>query len=90
MFTIDLTVRNTAIPLSVQIKSAEDAEAVYQQIVTSMRSANPEILELKSEGKIEKKVAVRSSEISGVQISQKEGTAAGGSRPPGFFALTAE
>ncbi|MFH7027634.1 MAG: hypothetical protein ACHBN1_20105 [Heteroscytonema crispum UTEX LB 1556] len=90
MFTIDLTLRNTAFPVSVQRKTAEDAEAIYQLILAAMRSGNPDIVELKCEGKTEKKVAVRSSEISGVQISQKDGTATGGGRPPGFFALTAE
>jgi hypothetical protein len=90
MFTIDLTLRNTAFPVSVQRKTAEDAEAIYQLILAAMRSGNPEIVELKCEGKTEKKIAVRSTEISGIQISQKDGTATGSGRPPGFFALTAE
>ncbi|MBR8840615.1 MAG: hypothetical protein DSM106950_43220 [Stigonema ocellatum SAG 48.90 = DSM 106950] len=90
MFTIDLTVRNTAFPVSVELKSAEDAEAVYQLILAAMRSGNPDIVELKSEGKTEKKVAVLATEISGVQISQRDGATPGGARPPGFFAVTAE
>lgn len=90
MFTIDLTVKNTAFPMSVERKSAEDADAVYQLILAAMRSGNPDIVELKSEGKTEKKVAVRASEISGVQVSQRDGTVGGSGRPPGFFALTAE
>jgi hypothetical protein len=90
MLTIDLSVKNTALPISVQIKSDEDAEAVYQEILTAMRSGKPEILELKSEGKVEKKVAIRTSEISGVQLSHKDGAATAGGRPPGFFALAAE
>ncbi len=76
--------------MSVERKSAEDADAVYQLILAAMRSGNPDIVELKSEGKTEKKVAVRASEISGVQVSQRDGTVGGGGRPPGFFALTAE
>ena len=87
MFTIDLTLKNTAFPLSVQRKSAEEAEAVYQQIMAAMRSGNPEILELTCDRQTEKKAAVRATEISGVQMSQKAGTAAAGGRPPGFFAL---
>ncbi|AHJ27473.1 hypothetical protein NSP_11310 [Nodularia spumigena CCY9414] len=71
MFTIDLSIKNTAFPVSVQRKTAEDAEAIYQLILAAMRSGNPDIVELKCEGKTEKKVAVRSSEISGVQIVQK-------------------
>ncbi|MBD2608115.1 hypothetical protein H6G81_27265 [Scytonema hofmannii FACHB-248] len=90
MFTIDLTLRNTPFPVSVQRKTSEDAEAVYQLILAAMRSGNPDIVELICEGKTEKKIAVRASEISGVQISQKDGVAAGGSRPPGFFALASE
>ncbi|OKH54227.1 hypothetical protein NIES2101_07605 [Calothrix sp. HK-06] len=90
MFTIDLTVKNTAFPLSIQRKSSEDAEAVYQLITTAMRSGTPDIIELKCEGKTEKKIAVRASEISGLQVTQKEGSAVGAGRPPGFFAVTAE
>ncbi|OUL27052.1 hypothetical protein [Nostoc sp. 106C] len=90
MFTIDLTVRNTAYPISVQRKTAEDAEAVYQLILAAMRSGNPDIVELKCEGKTEKKIAVRASEISGVQILQKDGVTTSSGRPPGFVALTTE
>ena len=83
MFTIDIIVKYTPVPLSVQRKSAEDAEAIYQQIVESIRSGNPQILELTCEKIPEKKIAVVISEVSGVQISQKSGSAATG-RPPGF------
>ncbi len=90
MFTIDLTVRNTAYPISVQRKTAEDAEAVYQLLLAAMRSGNPDIVELKCEGKTEKKIAIRASEISGVQILQKDGVTTSSGRPPGFAALTTE
>jgi hypothetical protein len=88
MYTIDLSIRNTAFPVSIERKSAEDAEAIYQLILTAMRSGNPDIVELKSEGKTEKKVAIRASEISGVQIAQRDGALATGGRPPGFLSLT--
>jgi hypothetical protein len=90
MFTIDLTLKNTAFPVSVQRKSTEDAEAVYQLILAAMRSGNPDIVELKCEGKTDKKIAVRASEISGVQILQKDGVTTSSGRPPGFVALTTE
>lgn len=90
MFTIDLSIKNTAFPISVQRKSAEDAEAVYQLILAAIRSGNPDIVELKCEGKTEKKIAVRASEISGVQITQKDGVSTGSGKPPGFFALAGE
>jgi hypothetical protein len=90
MFTIDLTVKNTPFPVSVQRKTAEDAEAVYQLVLAAMRAGNPDIVELKCEGKTDKKVAVRASEISGVQVTQKDSAATGSGRPPGFFALASE
>ncbi|NEQ73968.1 MAG: hypothetical protein F6K24_40440 [Okeania sp. SIO2D1] len=87
MFTIDIIVKYTPAPFSVQRKLAEDAEAVYQQVLESIRSGNPQVIELTCEKMPEKKIAVLASEISGVQISQKSGAAATG-RPPGFVALT--
>lgn len=86
MFNIDLTLKNTPFPLSVQRKVADEAEAVYQQLLQAMRSGSTEVLELTCESQTEKKVAVRASDISSIQMSQKSGAAAGG-RPPGFFAL---
>jgi hypothetical protein len=86
MFTIDLTLKNTPFPVSVQRKSAEEAEAVYKQILETMRSGTPDIVELTCDRQGEKKVAIRASEISGVQMSQKDSAAAG--KTPGFFSLT--
>ncbi|MCC3413978.1 MAG: hypothetical protein JGK24_28240 [Microcoleus sp. PH2017_29_MFU_D_A] len=87
MFSIDMIVKNTPVSLSVQRKSVEDAEAVYQQVLEAMRNSQPQILELTCEKNTEKKVAVLSSEISGVVISQKSGSASTG-RAPGFVSMT--
>ncbi len=87
MFTVDLTLKNTPFPLSVQRKSAEGAEATYQEILKAMHSENPQVLELTCEQQPEKKIGVLSNQIGAVIISQKSG-AAGGGRTPGFFALT--
>ncbi|MFM9266954.1 hypothetical protein [Tychonema sp. BBK16] len=86
MFSIDMIVKNTPVSLSVQRKSAEDAEAVYQQVVEAIRNSQPHILELTCEKNPEKKVAVLSSEISGVVISQKSGASSTG-RSPGFVSM---
>ena len=86
MFTIDIIVKYTPVPFSIQRKSAKDAESTYEQIVESIRSGNPQILELTCEKIPEKKIAVVMSEVSGVQISQKSGAAATG-RPPGFVTV---
>ena len=86
MFTIDIIVKYAPVPLSVQRKSGEDAEAVYQQILNALRATQFQILELTCEKQPEKKIAVLSSEICAVQISQKSGAAATG-RSPGFMAV---
>lgn len=87
MFTIDLTLKNTPLPLSVQRKSEEDAQATYEQILTAMRSEKAQVVELSCDRQPEKKIGVKSDQISAVMISQKSGAATSG-RPPGFFALT--
>jgi hypothetical protein len=87
MFTIDLTLKNTPLPLSVQRKSAEEAEATYQEILKAMRSDSPQLLELKCDHQPDKKIAVLTNQIGAVVVSQKSG-AAGAGRVPGFFALT--
>jgi hypothetical protein len=88
MFIIDLTLKNTPLSLSVQRKSAEDAQAVYRQILDAMQSSDSKILELTCDRQPEKQIGVLSSEISAVQLSEKSGTAAASGRPPGFFALS--
>ncbi|MCT7963901.1 hypothetical protein NG799_18125 [Laspinema sp. D1] len=86
MFTIDLTLKHTPLPLSVQRKSLEDAQALYQEVVGAMRSGSSEILELTCEKMPEKKIAVFINQISAAQISEKSGAAAAG-KAPGFAAL---
>jgi len=86
MFTIDLTLKNTPVPLSVQRKTEEEAQATYQEILNAMRSETSQVLELSCDHQPEKKIAVLSNQIAAVIISQKSG-AAGAGRTPGFFAL---
>ncbi|HEY9820053.1 MAG TPA: hypothetical protein V6D35_04645 [Candidatus Sericytochromatia bacterium] len=86
MFSIDLTLKNTPVPLSVQRKSAEEAEATYQEILKAMRSESSELLELKCDHQPDKKIGILSNQIGAVMISQKSG-AAGAGRVPGFFAV---
>ncbi len=86
MYIIELTLKNTPIPLSVQRKSAEDAEEVYKQILAVLRG-DSQLLELTCERQPDKKVAVFSSEICAVQIYEKSGASAAG-KAPGFFAVT--
>jgi hypothetical protein len=86
MFIIELTLKNTPVPLSVQRKSAEDAEATYKEVLEAMRSGDSQILELTCDRQPEKKMALLSDGIAAVQMYEKSSSTAGG-RPPGFFAV---
>ncbi|MEA5536434.1 hypothetical protein [Crocosphaera sp. XPORK-15E] len=86
MISIDLALKYIPIPISVQRKETEDAEALYQQIVSAMKSPTPQLLELTCEKQTEKKVAVMSDQIGAVILSQKDGSTAAG-RVPGFFSM---
>ncbi len=83
MFSIDLTLKYSPIPISVQRKESEDAQSVYQNVIKALKSPTPELVELSCEKDPEKKIAVFSDQISAVILSQKDGSAAG--RPAGFF-----
>jgi hypothetical protein len=87
MFIVDVSLKNAPVTLSVQRKSLEDAQAVYQQVLDAIQSGNPITLELTCETQSEKKVALLVSEIAAVQVFEKSGTSASSGRPPGFFAL---
>jgi len=90
MFTIELTLKHTAMPLSVQKKEQEAAEALYGSIVNDVRSGSGQWLEMTCDQIPNKKVTVLASEVAAVQIFEKAGTATASGRPPGFFALTAD
>lgn len=83
MFSIDLTLKYSPIPITVQRKESDDAQAVYQEVMNALKSATPQLVELTCEKDPEKKVAVFSDQISAVILSQKDGSSAG--RPAGFF-----
>ncbi len=88
MYTIDIIVRNTALPISIEKKEADEAENVYQQILSAMNSQETQVLELTCEKQEGKKVAVVSDSIVATIISQKSGATATG-RSAGFFSATA-
>lgn len=83
MFTIDITLKGMGIALSVQRKEEAAAQALYEQILQALKQGGGEIVELTCDRQPEKKIAVLSSEISAVQVSDKSGAAT--SRAAGFW-----
>jgi hypothetical protein len=86
MISINVTLKYSPMPVSVERKEAVDAEALYAQLTAAMRSPTPELLELTCEKQTEKKVAIMSDQISAVILSQKDGSNSTG-KAPGFFNL---
>ncbi len=83
MFSIDLTLKYSPIPITVQRKDSDAAQSVYQDVLTALKASTPQLIELTCEKDPDKKIAVFSDQISAVIISQKDGTSTG--RAPGFF-----
>ncbi|ACK71378.1 conserved hypothetical protein [Gloeothece citriformis PCC 7424] len=86
MFTIDIILQMSPIPVSVQRKDEESAQSLYQSITQAMQEPNPKLIELTCDKQPDKKVAIFSNQISAVIVSEKTGAAAAG-RAPGFLAI---
>ncbi|WP_017295643.1 hypothetical protein [Geminocystis herdmanii] len=89
MFTIDLLVRYIPLPISVEKKEEAEAKALYQSILDTIKGDDVQIIELTCDKQPDKKIAVLSNQVTGVIISQRDGTAPG-ARAPGFFGALAD
>jgi hypothetical protein len=87
MFILELTLKGTPIGLSFQRKSAEEAEATYQEIIGAMKSSGG-LLEFTCDQQTGKRIAVFADNIAAVQMYDKSGSAASG-RSAGFLGVTA-
>ncbi len=87
MHAINIIVRNTALPISIEKKEAEAAQKVYQDITSAMASTQPQVIELTCDKQEGKKVAILSTTIAAVVTM--ESTGANPNRAAGFFAATA-
>ncbi|PZU98315.1 MAG: hypothetical protein DCE90_04135 [Pseudanabaena sp.] len=76
MYTVEITLKNNPIALSVQRKEQEGAEALYRELANAIAEGQPKVWELTCEKQEGKKVSVLISEISAVQVSEKSGASA--------------
>ena len=83
MYIIELSLRMSPVPVSVQRKVHGDAEALYQQIRQSIEQGQPRLMELTCEKVEGKKATLLISEVLAVQLYEKA-SATGGSKRPGF------
>ena len=84
MFTLELSLRYSPFPISIQKKDHDEVLRVFEQIKNAMRdNADTVIIDLKCDKMSNKSIAVMSKEIIAVQIYEKSAIA-GGSKRPGF------
>ena len=83
MYSIELTIKLSPLPLIVQRKNHEDAQRLYAEVIDSIQKGNQKLLELTCEKLEDKKITVLVSEIIAVQIYEKT-SSSGSSKRPGF------
>ena len=84
MFTLELSLRYSPFPISIQKKEHDDLLRVFDQIKNAMKdNADSVLIDLKCDKMDSKSIVVLSKEIIAVQIYEKSAIA-GGSKRPGF------
>ncbi len=83
MYIIELALKFSPLPLSVERKEVADANALYNKVRQCMERGQPRLLELTCEKVEDKKMTVLVEEILAVQIYEKT-AATGGAKRPGF------
>ena len=84
MFTLELSLRYSPFPISIQKKEHDDVNRIFEQIKDAMKeNANSILIDLTCDKMESKSIAVLSKEIIAVQIYEKSAIA-GGSKRPGF------
>ena len=85
MYSLELNLKYSPFPLSIQKKDYEDVKRIYEEIKDSMIGKNQEsiLIELRCDKVQDKLIAVCAKEIISVQIYEKS-SVAGGSKRPGF------
>ena len=85
MYSLELSLKYSPFPLSIQKKEFDDAKKIYDEIKNSMIdiSETSKLLELRCDKVQDKLIAVKPQEIISVQIYEKS-SVAGGAKRPGF------
>ena len=85
MYSLEISLRYSPFPLSVQKKDYVDVKKNYDEIKNLMdgNNQNPTLIELSCEKVQDKLITVLAKEVISVQLYEKSAVA-GGSKRPGF------
>ncbi len=81
MYSIELTIKLSPMPLTVQRKDHADAQRLYAEVIDAIKIGNQKLLELTCEKVEDKKITVLVSEISAIQIYEKTSSSSTTKRP---------
>ena len=85
MYSLELNMRYSPFPLSIQKKEFEDVKQIFDEIKNAMNEnvETSNLIELRCDKVQDKLIAVRAKEVISVQIYEKS-SVAGGAKKPGF------
>ena len=85
MYSLEISLRYSPFPLSIQKKDYDDVKRIYDDIKDFMNGNKDDLqlIELKCEKVQDKLISVLAKEVISVQIYEKSAVA-GGSKRPGF------
>ena len=85
MYSLELNLRYSPFPISIQKKNYDDVKRIYEEIKNHMKdnTNNSNLIELNCEKVQDKLITVRVQEIISLQMYEKS-SVAGGSKRPGF------
>ena len=85
MYSLELSMRYSPFPLSIQKKEFEDVKQIYDEIKNAMNEnvESSNLIELRCDKVQDKLIAVKAKEVISVQIYEKS-SVAGGAKRPGF------
>tara|TARA_B100000965_G_scaffold404576_1_gene435792 strand:+ start:1162 stop:1425 length:264 start_codon:yes stop_codon:yes gene_type:complete len=83
VYSIELAIKLSPLPLIVQRKDHGEAKRLYSEVREAIQKGNQKLLELTCEKVEDKKITVLVSEIIAVQMYEKT-SSSGTSKRPGF------
>ena len=85
MYSLELSMRYSPFPLSIQKKEFDEVKRIYDEIknIINDTAQTSNLIELSCDKVQDKLIAVRAQEIISVQIYEKS-SVAGGAKRPGF------
>ena len=81
VYVVELSLKLSPMPVAVQRKELNDAQALYNQVRQVLEGDGPRLLELTCEKEEDKQISLLTSEVVAVQIYEKSAMGAGSKRP---------